>query len=375
MEEKLSFSDLESIISLDEKMDEEFKSIDESPMEDDNSSQFEEAFLKGFIDKGKALDDISISDINNDEDKIPNNSNENIKFDDEINNNSQYIKNADEIYNNSNYDIFGLNSMDFSRFENSMGLINEKKNLTLSQSFDFSYVINQPFINTTKKKKKKKTNKDNFISNKRLFDIAYPKDFIIFNKGRKDNQIRQYIDEVQEKDKLEDIFSSKKEKIHSKNDFDNIRKKIKTRFLKSLKNQVNVKLRSAGSNKIFSYLPQKFVRSVSKKINKEVLDLTFKELYSKNFSLNNDESYANDPNLNKYNYNKSMLDYLEKRKNICEKSDYINFKNMKYYQIFEEYLRSKEFENEISKLKDEENNEYIEYYIKLAYNLNYYFNN
>ena len=106
-----------------------------------------------------------------------------------------------------------------------MGLINEKKNLTLSQSFDFSYVINQPFINTTKKKKKKKTNKDNFISNKRLFDIAYPKDFIIFNKGRKDNQIRQYIDEVQEKDKLEDIFSSKKEKIHSKNDFDNIRKK------------------------------------------------------------------------------------------------------------------------------------------------------
>ena len=106
MEEKLSFSDLESIISLDEKIDEEFKSIDESPMEDDNSSQLEEAFLKGFIDKGKALDDISISDINNDEDKIPNNSNENIKFDDEINNNSQYIKNADEIYNNSNYDIF-----------------------------------------------------------------------------------------------------------------------------------------------------------------------------------------------------------------------------------------------------------------------------
>ena len=156
MEEKLSFSDLESIISLDEKMDEEFKSIDESPMEDDNSSQFEEAFLKGFIDKGKALDDISISDINNDEDKIPNNSNENIKFDDEINNNSQYIKNADEIYNNSNYDIFGFNSIDFSRFENSMGLINEKKNLTLSQSFDFSYVINQPFINTTKKRRKRR---------------------------------------------------------------------------------------------------------------------------------------------------------------------------------------------------------------------------
>ena len=77
---------------------------------------------------------------------------------------------------------------------------------------------------------------------------------------------------------------------------------------------------------------------MSKKINKEVLDLTFKEVFSKNFSLNNDESYANDPNLNKYNYNKSMLDYLEKRKNICEKSDYINFKNMKYYQIFEEYL-------------------------------------
>ena len=46
--------------------------------------------------------------------------------------------------------------MDFSRFENSIGIINEKRNLTLSPSFDFSYV------KTTKKKKKKKTNKDNF---------------------------------------------------------------------------------------------------------------------------------------------------------------------------------------------------------------------
>ena len=43
---------------------------------------------------------------------------------------------------------------------------------------------------------------------------------------------------------------------------------------------------------------------------------------------------------------------------------------MKYFEIYEEYLKSKEFEMDIIKLKDEEKDDYIKKYIKLVYNLN-----
>ena len=42
---------------------------------------------------------------------------------------------------------------------------------------------------------------------------------------------------------------------------------------------------------------------------------------------------------------------------------------MKYYEIYNEYLRSYEFEIEINSLKNKENFEYIEFYIQLAFNL------
>ena len=47
---------------------------------------------------------------------------------------------------------------------------------------------------------------------------------------------------------------------------------------------------------------------------------------------------------------------------------------MTYYQIYEEYLNSKEFEMEISYLKRKnKNGVYIKKYIKLACDLNHFF--
>ena len=79
--------------------------------------------------------------------------------------------------------------------------------------------------------------------------------------------------------------------------------------------------------------------------------------------------------MKKYNANLSVLDYLEKNNDISKKSNYSKFKGMKYYQIFEEYLNSKEFEIEISCLRMEKgvDDKYIKKYIKLAYSLNNYF--
>ena len=55
---------------------------------------------------------------------------------------------------------------------------------------------------------------------------------------------------------------------------------------------------------------------------------------------------------------------MENNKEISEKSNFNVIKNMKYSQIFDEYLKSYEFEMEIASLKSQkENDKYIRNYI------------
>ena len=42
---------------------------------------------------------------------------------------------------------------------------------------------------------------------------------------------------------------------------------------------------------------------------------------------------------------------IEQNEELKEESNYNNYKCMKYYEIYEEYLRSKEFEEDIIKLE------------------------
>ena len=74
--------------------------------------------------------------------------------------------------------------------------------------------------------------------------------------------------------------------------------------------------------------------------------------------------------------NLSAINYLKSNKNIGEKSNFETIKNMKYYEIYDEYLYSKEFKKEISNLKKEgENNNYIKQYIIKAFDLIEFFYN
>ena len=126
----------------------------------------------------------------------------------------------------------------------------------------------------------------------------------------------------------------------------------------------------AGSQKFFKLLPQVFISNISKEKNKAYLNLSFKEIFSSKFceeeKINESELF----NLDNYNHNLSVLDYLEKNDIISEQSNYKNFKNMKFYEIFNEYLKSNEFENEIAGLKmQNESDKYIQDYIIKASNL------
>ena len=231
---------------------------------------------------------------------------------------------------------------------------------------------------------------DSFLDKKRnIFRIDYPNDFLIFHCGISNQKQRKIIDvifdefsknDLQINDKESIINSQKKKKYckkiqnirKRKENADNIRKKIKSRFFKILKNTVNEKLKKANLKIFFKNLPQAFISNVSKDKNKSIFNLTFKELYSKNFC----EEDLKESDLSNYYHNISIINYLEQNNEISKKTNYLNFKNIKIYQIYKEYLKSKEFEVEITSLKKEkESDKYIKNYIIKAGNLFEFFSN
>ena len=78
----------------------------------------------------------------------------------------------------------------------------------------------------------------------------------------------------------------KKRRIIKKRKYnpDIIRKKIKSRFHKILKNVVNRNLKKAGSEKLFDFLPQYFLTNISKKLNTKYFELTYKDLLFNDFT-------------------------------------------------------------------------------------------
>ena len=174
-----------------------------------------------------------------------------------------------------------------------------------------------------------------------------------------------------------------KEKKKRKEKPDDVRKKIKSRFFKTTKNRINQMLKSAKSKEFFDFLPQCFICNISKEKNKYILDMTFKELISQRFfedKIKNDDNNKiflqkkRNPDKKKYDKNIKTLKYLEKNNEICKKSNFNVIGNMTFKQIFNEYLKSDEFEREIEKLREEQNSEkYIKDYIIKAYNFIRYF--
>ena len=150
---------------------------------------------------------------------------------------------------------------------------------------------------------------------------------------------------------------------------DDIRKKIKARFHKSIKNIVNENLKKAGSKYTFSFLPQIFISSISREKNHQILNLSYRDLIKKDFVSNIDEErYKNKKvDLAKYKNNLKVLEYLDKNPDICINSGFDIISKMKYGDLLEEYFHSDEFDRAIEKLREEnEEEDYIKEYINKA---------
>ena len=230
----------------------------------------------------------------------------------------------------------------FNQEENSI-INNDINNNTFSNEYPFYNDILDN-INTRQLIEKKKN----------IFNVIYPNKIALFTET-----------EIE----LPEILIGRKresERKRRKYNQDNIRKKIKRGFLSILIDKLNKILASIGISLYFVKLPQSFVSDVVRKTNKEILNLTLEEIFKKEelYKLDKDED------LIKYRHNLDVINDEE----IQGNAEIKNILNKKYYEIYEDYINSKEFKvDEINRQKknnsEEADDEYIKKYIFLAQHL------
>ena len=150
---------------------------------------------------------------------------------------------------------------------------------------------------------------------------------------------------------------------------DNIRKKIKRGFFNNaLINKLNDKLKSIRSNKYFMKFPQNFVKDICQKRNKEIINLTLKEILEK------EELYKqeNEKGLDNYLHNLRVIQSEE----IKENEEFKKILGKTFRELYEEYINSDEFKiGEIGRLKKHKmKDDYIKKYVYYSRELIEFFN-
>ena len=145
---------------------------------------------------------------------------------------------------------------------------------------------------------------------------------------------------------------------------DNMRKKIKRGFLNNaLIIKLNDILEYYKIKSYFEKFPQNLVTDVTRNSNKDLLNMSLEEIFEKKELYNKNDKNS----LNNYYHNLEVI----KSKEVQENPELKTILNKKYYELFEEYINSKEFKvDEINRLKKKKMNDlYIERYICLAKHL------
>ena len=142
---------------------------------------------------------------------------------------------------------------------------------------------------------------------------------------------------------------------------DNIRKKIKRGFLNNgLIKKLNEKLKSIGSKKYLRKFPQHFVSDVNQKRNKELFNMTLREIFE------NKQLYINEDKEGFRNYLNNLK--VIQNEEIKENEELKIIFNKTVNELYEEYINSDEFNIiEINRLKEKKmQDDYIKRYINLA---------
>ena len=128
----------------------------------------------------------------------------------------------------------------------------------------------------------------------------------------------------------------------------------------------------ANSKEKFKTLQQCFITPITKKNRdtKKILNMTLKELITTDFN----RMFGKKSDSNTYNKNMETIKYLEENRLIKEKINFDFICQMTYQDLFNEFLESKEFVEDINRLKRKnERTDYIKDYIIKAHNFIDYF--
>ena len=276
-------------------------------------------------------------------------------------NKENIIQNNSTNHTNSNLNYNSINNINNS--------INSLDNLSFKQSNNS--LFNTDYFNNSNNNKliepkffdDAKTELDNMLL-KKAFSITKFKESAKFKQRKIFNKFK--ISKVETKNKSINRLKHKR-----KYKPDDIRKKIKARFHKSIKNIINENLKKAGSKHLFSFMPQIFISSIARGTNYQVMDLKYRELLQKDFLNEIDENKYKNKNVDysKYKNNLRVLEYLDNNPEICKNSGFDIISQMKYRDLLNEYFKSDEFDRAIEKLRQEkEEEDYINEYINKAKN-------
>ena len=186
----------------------------------------------------------------------------------------------------------------------------------------------------------------------KIFEVIYPKRFSVFCQIENDNSSTDDDTLIQRK-----RFPIKRRRRENK---DNMLKKIKRGFLNNaLLKKINMLIKKNGGKYFFEKFQLYFISDVSKMTNKTLINMTLEEIYRK-------KELYHEKELNYYYRNLNVLE----SKDIQENKELKKVLNKKFYELFEEYVNSKEFKiDEIDRLKNNNMEEsYIKRYIYLARN-------
>lgn len=242
--------------------------------------------------------------------------------------------------------------------------INERGSLNKNKNIETKISANEPF--------ESKDEQNCPISNN--FGAPSPIDRKRVYKKRKNQKINELF-KIEKNDKNDKNKKNEETElfVENKQNYkpDNIRKRIKSHFHKSIKNILNSNLKKVGSKQFFDFLPKIFTICGKVEENRVFLNMTYKEILSTDFSSKivsnsrTNQDLTND--IFKYKNNLKVLDYLEKNPDISKKSGFDLISEMKYCDLFEQYIISEEFDKVLNKLRQEnEEEDYIAKYKSIA---------
>ena len=171
---------------------------------------------------------------------------------------------------------------------------------------------------------------------RKLFKVNYRIRFDEFNEIENASLSSLFNEKIFRNNKLLPKIKRRRENL------DNINKKIKTSFLNNFfYKKINEMLRQIKSKLYFVKFPITFVNDIKKDTNKDIINKSLLEIIS------NKDIY-NEKDLSNYYHNLKVID----NKEILENEELKRILDKKYFELYEEYINSKEFNiDEINRLK------------------------